>query len=181
VKLTIPDPCLLLLIGISGSGKSTFARKHFLLSEIVSSDHCRYLVSDDENNQEVTADAFEILRLITRKRLAVGKLTVIDATNVQVAARKTLLDLARESQTTPVAIVFDLTEEFCFERNRFRLERSLGIEIIRKQADDLKASIVGLKDEDFLHVYVLNTEAQIEEVRIERQRVAGSLNVAGDR
>ncbi|MEG4811864.1 AAA family ATPase, partial [Microcoleus sp. F8-D1] len=83
MKITFPELSLVVLIGASGSGKSTFARQHFLPTEIISSDYCRGLVSDDENNQAATADAFEVLHLIAAKRLAAGKLTVIDATNVQ--------------------------------------------------------------------------------------------------
>ena len=93
--LKIPEPSLVLLIGPSGSGKSTFASKHFKPTEILSSDFCRGLVSDDETDQTATKDAFEVLRFIAAKRLAAGKLTVIDATNVQGDARKPLLALAR--------------------------------------------------------------------------------------
>ncbi len=95
----IPNLSLVVLIGPSGSGKSTFARKHFLPTEILSSDACRGMVSDDENDQAATKDAFEVLRFIAGKRLALGKLTVIDATNVQAEARKPLLELGASSIT----------------------------------------------------------------------------------
>ena len=99
-----------MLIGASGAGKSTFARKHFKPTEILSSDYCRGLVSDDENNQAATKDAFELLHFIARKRLAAGKLTVVDATNVQPESRKPLVEIAREFHCLPVAIVFDVPE-----------------------------------------------------------------------
>src|SRR6185312_15712719 len=83
MKLTIPDLSLVVLVGVSGSGKSTLARRLFKTTEVLSSDYCRGLVSDDENNQAATKDAFEVLHYIARKRLAAGKLTVVDATNVQ--------------------------------------------------------------------------------------------------
>src|SRR5574339_792349 len=95
MKLSIPDLSLVVLIGISGSGKSTFARKHFKPTEVISSDFCRGLVSDDENSQAATKDAFEVLHFIAAKRLAAGRLTVVDATNVQAEARKPLVELAR--------------------------------------------------------------------------------------
>ena len=88
MKITIPELSFVVLIGPSGSGKSTFARQHFKPTEVLSSDYCRGLVSDDENNQGATTDAFEVLRFIAGKRLAAGKLTVVDATNVQPEARK---------------------------------------------------------------------------------------------
>src|SRR5690606_13750793 len=97
---------LVVLIGPSGAGKSTFARQHFLATEVLSSDACRGLVSDDENSQAATKDAFEVLHFIAAKRLAAGRLTVIDATNVQPESRQSLVALAREYHTLPVAIVF---------------------------------------------------------------------------
>src|SRR5712664_3930689 len=108
MKLTIPELSFVVLIGVSGSGKSTFARRHFKPTEILSSDFCRGLVSDDENSLEATKDAFDVLHYITQKRLAAGKLTVIDATNVQPEARKPLVELAREYHMLPVAIVLNL-------------------------------------------------------------------------
>ena len=91
MTLSISNLSLVVLIGPSGSGKSTFARKHFLSTEVLSSDYCRGLVSDDENDQAATKEAFEVLHYIAAKRLAAGRLTVVDATNVQREARQTLL------------------------------------------------------------------------------------------
>src|SRR5436189_1471481 len=95
MKLTIPELSLVVLVGPSGSGKSTFARAHFKPTEVLSSDFCRGLVSDDENDQASTNAAFEVLHFIAEKRLAAGKLTVVDATNVQPEARKPLVALRR--------------------------------------------------------------------------------------
>src|SRR5262245_24025101 len=103
MKISIPKLSLVVLIGASGSGKSTFARKHFKPTEVLSSDYCRGLVSDDENNQEATNTAFEVLHFIAAKRLAAGRLTVIDATNVQPEARQPIVALAREYHVLPVA------------------------------------------------------------------------------
>src|SRR5258705_6982566 len=107
MKLTIPELAVVALIGPSGSGKSSFARKHFRTTEILSSDFCRGLVSDDENDQAATKDAFEFLHYIAAKRLAAEKLGVVAATNVQVEARKQIVEVARQYHCIPVAIVFD--------------------------------------------------------------------------
>src|SRR6266853_255793 len=96
MKLTIPELSFVVLIGVSGSGKSTFARKHFRPTEVLSSDFFRGLVCDDEANQAASKDAFDLLHLAAARRLAWGRLTVIDATNVKPEARKPLLELAKQ-------------------------------------------------------------------------------------
>ncbi|MEI6781482.1 MAG: AAA family ATPase, partial [Verrucomicrobiota bacterium] len=118
MKITVPELSLVVLIGASGSGKSSFARKNFKPTEVLSSDYCRGLVSDDENSQAATNDAFEVLHFIAAKRLAAGKLVVVDATNAQSESRKPLVELAREFHCLPVAIVLNLPERLCHDRNR---------------------------------------------------------------
>ena len=118
MNITIPELSLVVLVGASGSGKSSFARQHFLPTEVLSSDFCRGLVSDDENDQAATKDAFDVLHFIAAKRLAAGKLVVVDATNVQPEARKPLVALAREYHCLPVAIVLDMPERVCLGPQR---------------------------------------------------------------
>jgi len=169
VKITIPELSLVLLIGPSGSGKSTFARAHFKPTEVLSSDFCRGLVADNENDQTVTGEAFEILHFIARKRLALGRLTVIDATNVQPESRKSLVELAREFHVLPVALVFNFPEKLCQERNRNRPDRDFGPHVIRNQAQQLRRSLRGLEREGFRHVHVFGDPADLEGLEIERQ------------
>ncbi|NBU28195.1 MAG: polynucleotide kinase-phosphatase, partial [Caulobacteraceae bacterium] len=125
-NLDIPDFALVVLIGSTGSGKSTFAAQHFLPTEVISSDWCRALVSDDEANQDVSADAFDLVREIAGKRLKHRKLTVIDATNVRAADRKAWVELARKWHALPVAIVIDPGVEVCVARNALRPDRNFG-------------------------------------------------------
>ncbi|MCR8945086.1 AAA family ATPase [Streptomyces sp. OUCMDZ-4982] len=106
--LTLPGDALCALVGPPGSGKSTFARTHFKPTEIVSSDFCRALVADDENDQSATGDAFEVLHLIVDKRMARGRLTVIDATNLRSPDRPWLLTRARHWQRPTTAVLFDV-------------------------------------------------------------------------
>ncbi|HVC82054.1 MAG TPA: polynucleotide kinase-phosphatase, partial [Chloroflexota bacterium] len=169
MKLTLPDLSLVVLIGASGSGKSTFARTHFLPTETISSDFCRALVSDDENSQEATEDAFAVLQYIAGKRLAAGRLTVIDATNVQAEARRPLVELARAYHCLPVAIVFDLPERVCHERNASRLDRGFGSQVIQRQTANLRKSLRGLGREGFRHVFTLSSIEDVSAVEIERQ------------
>jgi protein phosphatase len=169
VNLTIPELSLVVLIGPSGSGKSTFARKHFKPTEVLSSDFCRGLVADDENDQSATKEAFEVLHFIASKRLAAGKLTVIDATNVQPEARKPLVALARQFHVLPVAIVFNLPERICAERNKAREDRRFGPHVVRNQSQDLRRSLRGLEREGFRHVHILRELEEVDAASIERQ------------
>lgn len=169
MTITIPDLSLVVLIGASGSGKSTFARTHFLPTEVLSSDFCRALVSDDENDQTATDDAFAVLHAIAARRLARGRLTVIDATNVHPEARKPLVRLAREHHVLPVTIVLNLPERVCQERNAMRPDRQFGPHVVRNQTRNLRQSLKGLRREGFRHVFVLSTEEEIAAATIERQ------------
>jgi len=169
VQIAIPELSLVVLVGVSGSGKSTFARRHFKVTEVISSDVCRGLVSDDENDQTATKDAFEVLHVVAGKRLSAGRLTVIDATNVQAEARKPLVALARAYHCLPVAIVFDVPQKSCLERNRSRPNRTFGPHVIRQQAQQLRRSMRSLEREGFRHVFVLSSSESIEAVTLERQ------------
>lgn len=171
MKISIPELALVVLVGPSGSGKSTFARKHFKATEVLSSDFCRGLVSDDENNQAATKDAFEVLHFIAAKRLAAGRLTVVDATNVQPEARKPLVALARQYHCLPVAIVFDLPEKICHERNRHRPDRNFGPHVVRQQIQQMHRSLRGLEREGFRHVFVLSSVEEVEQATVERRRL----------
>ena len=168
MSIQIPKLSFVVLIGPSGSGKSTFARKHFLPTEVLSSDMCRGMVCDDENNQTVTNVAFELLHFTARKRLALGHLTVVDATNVQQEARKPLVQLAREHHCLPVAIVFNLPEKICQGRNRSREDRDFGPHVIRQQRSQLRRSLRGLKREGFRHVFIFESPEEVEAAIVER-------------
>jgi protein phosphatase len=167
--LDIPELSLVVLVGASGAGKSSFASKHFKPTEVLSSDRCRGLVSDDENDMRASDDAFDVLHAIARKRLARGLLAVVDATNVQKEARATLVALAREYHVLPVAIVLNLPERLCHERNQARPDRQFGPHVVRNQARQLRQSLRGLGREGFRHVFVLETSDEIEAIRIARQ------------
>src|ERR671935_2297122 len=168
MQLTLPELSLVALIGSSGCGKSTFARTHFQPYEVLSSDFCRGLVSNDENDQSATAAAFEVLHFVAAKRLERGLLTVVDATNVQSEARKPLVELARRYHVVPVAIVLDLPERVCQERNRARPDRAFGPHVIRQQRSQLQRSLRNLGREGFRHVHVLRSVEEIEAVTIVR-------------
>lgn len=169
MKITLPELSLVVLIGASGSGKSTFARQHFRSTEILSSDYCRGLVSDDETDQSASRDAFDVLHYIAAKRLGAGRLTVVDATNVQAEDRKPLLALARQYHCFPVAIVLNLPEILCHERNQQRPDRQFGPQVVRRHSQNLRRSLHTLEREGFRYIYVLSSVDEINQAEIERQ------------
>lgn len=169
MKIVLPELCLVVLIGTSGSGKSTFGKKHFLPTQVISSDFCRGLVSDDENSLEATGDAFDVLHYVAGKRLQAGKLTVIDATNVQPHARKSLIELARKYHVLAACIVLDLPASVSQERNKQRSDRDFGPHVIRNQQGQLRKSMRFLKDEGFRYVFKLSSQEEVDAVEIEYQ------------
>ncbi len=175
MKLTIPELAVIALVGPSGSGKSSFARKHFRPTEVLSSDFCRGLVSDDENSQAATNDAFDVLYFIASKRLKAGKSVIIDATNVQTEARKKIIELARQYHCLPVAIVFDLPEKLCLERNRDRPDRTFGPHVVRQQLQQMRKSLRFLEREGFRRVHVLHSPEEVDAAEIERQPLWNNL------
>lgn len=171
VKIDLPASSLVLLIGASGSGKSTFAARHFRATEVISSDFCRALVSDDENDLRATPAAFEVLHFIAGRRLAARRLTVIDATNVRPEDRRSLVRLARDHRCLLLAIVFDLPVRTLTDRNRTRTDRTLPEEAIDRQVDHLRESLPRLLHEGFTAIYVLTSPEETEAVTIERVQV----------
>lgn len=186
--LAVPDLSLVVLVGTTGSGKSSFARRHFLPTQIVSSDVCRGLVADDENDQSATPDAFDLLHYIAGKRLAAGRLTVVDATNVQPQARRSLIELARAHDVLPVAIVLDVPESVCARRNAERPDRAgLPAHAIPRQRRELRRSLKSLEREGFRKVHILRGEAEVEAAGIVTERryndlrhLTGPFDIIGD-
>ena len=168
MKIAIPELCLVALIGPTGSGKSHFASRHFKPTEVVSSDDCRAMVADDATDQAATPDAFALLNFIAATRLRAGRLTVIDATSVQPEARRSLVEIAREHDCLPVAIVLNMPEALCLARNRERPDRQFGSRVVRQQAQQLRRSLRGLKREGFRHVFVLNSPEEVDSATIQR-------------
>ncbi|MDR1070586.1 MAG: polynucleotide kinase-phosphatase [Gracilibacteraceae bacterium] len=187
MRIEIPELSVVVLAGVSGSGKSTFAKARFKPTEVLSSDYFRALVSDDENNQQATPQAFDALYYVAGKRLEAGLLTVIDATNVQKEDRAGAMKLAKARNCHAVAIVLDIPEEVCRERNASRSDRNIGDHVVKRQGEQLRRSIRSLKKEGFRYIYVLKSEeeaAQAEIIRMplwnNKKGEHGPFDVIGD-
>lgn len=166
--LVLPEPCVVVLIGIAGCGKSTFAGRHFSDTEVLSSDRCRALVADDEADQSATADAFAVLHFIADRRIRRGRTTVVDATNLTAKARKRTLGSARAHSVPAVAVVLDLPFEVCRERNAGR-RRVVDEDVLRQQQAELERASRRLKAEGYAAIHVLQDPGEVGRVRFERQ------------
>ncbi|MEU8245058.1 polynucleotide kinase-phosphatase [Nonomuraea sp. NPDC048916] len=185
--ISVPELSLVVLVGVSGSGKSTFAAKHFTPTQVISSDFCRGLVSDDVNDQSATPAAFELLHHIVGTRLARGLLTVVDATNVQYPARKALIDLARRHDVLADAIVLDTPEEVAIRRNASRPDRDFGPGVVIRQRKDLRRSLGKMSRDGFRKVHVLrgldaieNATVSYEKAWTDKRDLTGPFDVIGD-
>jgi protein phosphatase len=185
--IRIPQLSLVVLVGASGCGKSTFARRHFLPTEVLSSDFFRAMVSDDETDQSATTDAFDVLHFVARRRLRAGRIVVVDATSVQPASRKALVALARECHVFAVAIVLNVPERVCLERNRARTDRQVPPHVIPQQVSQLRKGLRGLQREGFRKVLVLDSAEAVETATLVREPLwndrradAGPFDVIGD-
>ncbi|MDX3577375.1 polynucleotide kinase-phosphatase [Streptomyces sp. FL07-04A] len=186
--LPVTDLSLVVLVGASGAGKSTFARRHFKPTEIISSDFCRGLVSDDENDQSATRDAFDVLHYIAGKRLASGRRTVVDATSVQPESRRQLVDLARQYDVLPIAVVLDVPEEVCAARNAARTDRAdMPRRVIQRHIRELRRSLRGLEREGFRKVHILRGVEDVENATVVTEKrfndlthLTGPFDIIGD-
>ncbi|MFF0835258.1 MULTISPECIES: polynucleotide kinase-phosphatase [unclassified Streptomyces] len=186
--LPVTDFSLVVLVGASGSGKSTFARRHFRPTEVISSDFCRGLVSDDENDQSASRDAFDVLHYIAGKRLAAGRRTVVDATSVQQDSRRQLIELARRHDVLPIAIVLDVPEEVCAARNAVRADRAgMPRRVIQRHTRELRRSLRHLEREGFRKVHVLRGAEEVESAVVVTEKrfndlthLTGPFDIIGD-
>lgn len=151
----LPERALIVLVGTSGSGKSTLARRLFTDTQILSSDRMRGWISDDEGDQSVSAQAFEVLHLLVRKRLEVGRITVVDATNVLRSSRAELLAMARVAGRPAVAVVLDVGVEECVRRDAGRADRQVGRAVIEAQRASVDASLADIALEGFDEVRII--------------------------
>ncbi|TJZ99952.1 polynucleotide kinase-phosphatase [Actinacidiphila oryziradicis] len=186
--LAVTDLSLVVLIGATGSGKSNFARKHFKPTAVISSDFCRGLVADDENDQSASKDAFDVLHYVAGKRLEAGRLTVIDATSVQSDSRRQLVELARKYDVLPIAIVLDVPEAVCAERNAARPDRAgMPRHVIQRHQRELRRSLRGLEREGFRKVHILRGVEEIDSAEISLEKryndlrhLTGPFDIIGD-
>ena len=165
--IVLPPDALVLLVGPSGAGKTTFAARHFAPTEVLSSDAMRALVADDPMDQAATDAAFELLHTALALRLSLRRLAVVDATNVEGWARETLLSIARRTRRPAHAIVFDLPLELCLRRNLER-DQPRPAAAIRRQHRWLRESLPRLAEERLDGVWMLATEEDVEAARISR-------------
>jgi len=169
----LPHDALVVLVGVAASGKSTFARRHFAATEVLSSDAMRALIADDPHAQSATEDAFDLLHRLLAMRLRRGRLAVIDATNVEAWARAEVLGVARRHRRPAVAIVLDVPLETSLVRNAARPLPRPPERAVRRQHRWLLDALRELEHEGFDRMYHLRGVAAIDAARVARMAAPG--------
>lgn len=171
-EIVIADPSLIVLVGAAGSGKSTFAARHFAADEILSSDRFRELISGDAADQSVTRPAFGRLHRELTRRLAAALLAVVDATSIEPAARRALVQRARTARIPAIAIVLDLPATVVLARNAWRPERTVAEDVVRRQLARLRAQLDGpeapIAREGFQEVVIVRDPADLDRLGVRR-------------
>jgi protein phosphatase len=173
-EIVIADPSLIVLVGAAGSGKSTFAARHFAPDEILSSDRFRELISGDAADQTATRPAFGRLHRELARRLAAGLLTVVDATSIEPAARRALVQRARAAGVAATAIVLDLPAAVVLARNASRPERTVAEGVVRRHLARLRTQLDGpeapIAREGFDAVVIVRDPAEVDRLLVRRLR-----------
>jgi protein phosphatase len=180
--LRFPAVALILLVGPSGSGKSTFAGRHFKPTEVLSSDRCRAMVSDDETRQDINDDAFGLLHYWLNLRLKNRRFTVVDSTALKPGPRDRVLAIAAQHRVPVYALALDVPLEECVRRDNER-ERQVGRKVIERQYATFEQVRGELAKERRLKGYHLVPVEEIEGVSIERGGLAKTsalFDVIGD-
>lgn len=204
--IVLPYAGIVLLVGTSNSGKSTFLKKlienkQILPSEVVSSDDFRILVSDsdfidwtqkprDESDslynqyQKISEEAFSLMDLTIEKRCKLNKLTFVDATNLFSEDRKKYITIARKHHVPIVAIVMDVEQDVLLERDKIR-DTPRGKQKINQQYQTFKRERRFIKKEGYLATYfILNNTDYIEIIRKSNNpieiEVKNGIDIIGD-
>jgi len=165
-RIEVWSNALMLLIGAAGSGKSSFAARHFAPGDVISSDQLRALVGESESDQRANDDVFARLESFVHDRLVAGALTVVDATNTDWMQRAKLIAMARRYHRPVVSVVFDLPLDVCLARIAAR-PRMVRAAVVRQQIADIHRDRERLDLEGFAAIYVLASTNQVDNVSVE--------------
>ena len=166
INITLPRRTLLVLCGPAGAGKSTFAAQRFVATSIVSSDHCRAMICDDENNQQVNRDTFDLFYYIIQKRLYLGRFTVADSTALHPDARRRLRTQSRHFSYYGCLLIFNTPPDICLTRNQLR-SRSVEEQVILYHTGLLQQTLLDAPTEGWEQIHVLGVDDMDMQIEVE--------------
>ncbi|GCE04388.1 AAA family ATPase [Dictyobacter aurantiacus] len=174
-RIHLPERTLIVLCGPAGAGKSTFARTFVAqhqqqgcrMTSIVSSDYCRALICDDETNQQVNRDTFDLFHYIIHKRMIQGRLTIVDSTALQVEARQRLLDLAVRHRYTTCLFLFNISLETCLRYDQHQARgRIVGEQVIKYHLSLLQQALRAVPQEGWNMIHILDEQHAFPEILV---------------
>jgi len=186
--IAVPSPSLVLMVGSAGSGKTTFCRRNFPASSVISSDDCRAAIAGDPADQAATPAAFALAHERLETRLRRRRLAVLDATSLTAPARAAALDLAARHHLPAVAIVLDVPPEVCIRHDASRPDRRrVGRGVIDEHARALKSALAALPREGFRAIHHLRGDHRPAALRVafeplscDRTADGGPFDIIGD-
>jgi alkanesulfonate monooxygenase SsuD/methylene tetrahydromethanopterin reductase-like flavin-dependent oxidoreductase (luciferase family)/predicted kinase len=155
----LPDPALVVLVGASGSGKSTWAQHRFRAQEIVSADDLRGVVGSGRHDLDASKEAFTLLDLIVSGRVRRGLTTVVDTLGLEPDRRHSYLDLARGRGLPAVVVLFDTDPDLCRRRNADR-DRPVPARVLSEQVRAFRTVADTVDQEGWDRVLRVSQESQ---------------------
>jgi predicted kinase len=147
-------PCLIVLVGPPGSGKSTWVRRNGRGAVHISQDGLIDAITPDGFDHVYRPVYREAENAVARAAIRAGHTVIVDRTNRTRAHRERWLQIAREASCSAAAVVMTTPEALCRERNT---KRDGSRRLSEERMTRMFAALEPVRpDEGFVSVYFEN-------------------------